>query len=105
MGENSPNQGPILRTFFPGKILGKISRKISPPPQNVGKKEFSAEKSFKELFFQEFPRNFPRKITFGGKNVRKICPWWPGAHPATSEIMYHYNDSGVVGCSVHQSRR
>jgi hypothetical protein len=27
VGENSPNRGPIFRTFFPGKIPRKISRK------------------------------------------------------------------------------
>jgi hypothetical protein len=54
------------------------------PPENVGKKiEFSAEKVLKNRFFQEIPRNFPRKIIFRGKlfsaekNVRKIGPTRP----------------------------
>jgi hypothetical protein len=38
--------------------------------------EFSAEKSFEKSLFQEIPRNFPRKVIFRRKNVRKIGPRW-----------------------------
>jgi hypothetical protein len=34
--------------------------------------EFSAEKSFEKSFFQEIPRNFPRKVIFRGKKCTKI---------------------------------
>jgi hypothetical protein len=36
--------------------------------------EFSAEKSFEKSFFQQIPRNFPRKITFRRKQCTKIRP-------------------------------
>jgi hypothetical protein len=39
--------------------------------------EFSAEKVLNNNFFQKIPRNFPQKITFRGKNVRKIGPKEP----------------------------
>jgi hypothetical protein len=41
----------------------------------LGKNGIFRGKSFEKSFFQEIPRNFPRKITFRGKNVRKIGPW------------------------------
>jgi hypothetical protein len=37
--------GPIFRTFFPGKISGKIPRKIF-PPQMLGKNGIFRGKSF-----------------------------------------------------------
>jgi hypothetical protein len=51
--ENSPNLGPIFRTFFPGKIPWKISRKIL--PQKCWEKiEFSMEKVLKNRFSKKF---------------------------------------------------
>jgi hypothetical protein len=58
--------------------LGKIPRKISPPPpkkKNVGKNGIFRGKSLEKLFFKEIPWNFPRKVIFSGKNIRKIGPW------------------------------
>jgi hypothetical protein len=46
-------QGPIFRTFFPGKIPPKISRKIF-PRKCWEKVEFSAEKVLKNLFSKKF---------------------------------------------------
>jgi hypothetical protein len=57
LGENSPNLGPIFRTFFPGKISGKISGKIPRKifPQNCWEKmEFSAGKVLKNRFSKKF---------------------------------------------------
>jgi hypothetical protein len=39
------------------------------PPKNVGKNGIFRRKSFEKLFFQEIPRNFPRK-----KNYDKLAP-------------------------------
>jgi hypothetical protein len=43
----------------------------------LGKNGIFRGKSFEKSFFQEIPRNFPRKITFRRKNVRKIGPKEP----------------------------
>jgi hypothetical protein len=43
----------------------------------LGKMEFSAEKRFWKIVFPRIPRNFPLKVIFRGKNVRKIDPWSP----------------------------
>jgi hypothetical protein len=50
------NQGPIFRTFFPGKILAKIPRKIF-PQKMFGKNGIFRGKSFEKSFFQEIPWN------------------------------------------------
>jgi hypothetical protein len=47
------DQGPIFRTFFPGKISGKIPRKIF-PQKCWEKMEFSAEKVSKNRFSKKF---------------------------------------------------
>jgi hypothetical protein len=60
------DQGPIFRTFFPGKISGKIPRKIF-PQKMLGKNVIFRGKSFEKSFFKEIPRNFPRKGIFRGK--------------------------------------
>jgi hypothetical protein len=41
----------------------------------LGKNGIFRGKSFEKSFFQEIPRNFPRKVIFRGKNVQKIGPW------------------------------
>jgi hypothetical protein len=61
-------QGPIFRTFFAGKIPGKIPRKIF-PPKMLGKNGIFRGKRFEKSFFQEILRNFPQKVIFRGKNV------------------------------------
>jgi hypothetical protein len=53
-------------------VTSKIPRKISAeniPPKNVGKIAIFRGKSFEKSFFQQILQNFPRKITFRGKNV------------------------------------
>jgi hypothetical protein len=45
--------GPIFRSFFPGKISGKIPRKIF-PQKCWEKTEFSAEKLLKNPFSKKF---------------------------------------------------
>jgi hypothetical protein len=40
----------------------------------LGKIEIFRGESFEKSFSQEIPRNFPRKITFCEKKVRKIDP-------------------------------
>jgi hypothetical protein len=52
--------------FFPGKISGKIPRKIF-PPKMLGKTGIFRGKSFEKSFFQEISRNFLRKVIFCGK--------------------------------------
>jgi hypothetical protein len=59
----------IFRTFFPGKIPRKIFLQ-----KMLEKNGIFRGKSFEKSFFQQIPRNFPRKVTFRGKNVRKIGP-------------------------------
>jgi hypothetical protein len=69
-------QGPIFRTFFTGKISGKIPRKIF-PPKMLGKNGMYRGKSFeKSVFkiFQEIQRNFPRKVIFAEKMYEKLAP-------------------------------
>jgi hypothetical protein len=66
-------QGPIFRTFFPGKILGKIPRKFF-PLKMLGKIGIFRGKSFEKLFPQEIPRKIPRKITFCGNKCTKNWP-------------------------------
>jgi hypothetical protein len=51
LGNELFTQGLIFRTFFQGKILGKFPRKNG----------IFHGKSFEKSFFQEIPRNFPRK--------------------------------------------
>jgi hypothetical protein len=68
-GGGQDDQGPIFHTLFPGKIPRKIF-----PHKCWEKIEFSAEKSFEKLFFQEIPRNFPRKVIFRGKKCTKNWP-------------------------------
>jgi hypothetical protein len=53
--------------FFQGKFRGKFF-----PKKMSGKIAIFRGKSFEKSFFQQIPRNFPRKITFRGKSVRKI---------------------------------
>jgi hypothetical protein len=73
-GSKQGDLGPIFRTFFSGENFGENSAE-NVPPKNVGKKwNFPRKKSFEKSFFQEIPRNFPRKVIFRGKNVRKIGP-------------------------------
>jgi hypothetical protein len=43
----------------------------------LGKIKIFLGKSFEKLFPQQLPPNFPQKITFRGKNVRKIGPKEP----------------------------
>jgi hypothetical protein len=64
---NVTNQGPIFRTFFPGKILWKIPKKIF-PHEMLGKIGIFHKKSFEKSFFPQIPQNFPRKITFYAEN-------------------------------------
>jgi hypothetical protein len=66
--------GPIFRTFFSAENFGENSAENF-PPKNIGKNGIFRGKSFEKSFFQEIPRNFPRKVIFRGKNVRKIGPW------------------------------
>jgi hypothetical protein len=66
------DQGSIFRKNFPGKISGKIPWKFS--PKNVGKNGIFRRKSFEKSFFQEIPRNFPRKVIFRGKKCTKNRP-------------------------------
>jgi hypothetical protein len=69
--------GRFFINFFQGKFHGKFRGKIFPPPQKkkmLGKFAIFRGKSFEKSFFQQIPRNFPRKITFRGKNGRKIDP-------------------------------
>jgi hypothetical protein len=47
------------------------------PQKMLGKNGIFRGKSFEKSFFQEIPRNFPQKVIFRGKNVRKIGPWSP----------------------------
>jgi hypothetical protein len=68
-----PNQGPLFRTFFPGKSLGKIPRNIF-PPKMLGKNGIFRGKSFEKSFFQEILQNFPRKVIFRGKKCTKNQP-------------------------------
>jgi hypothetical protein len=61
--------------FFQGKFQGKFHRKFRGkffPQKMSGKIAIFRGNSFEKSFFQQIPRNFPRKITFRGKNVRKI---------------------------------
>jgi hypothetical protein len=44
-------------------------------PKKGGKNGIFRGKSFEKSFFQEIPWNFPQKVIFRGKNVRKIGPW------------------------------
>jgi hypothetical protein len=60
--------GPILRTFFPGKILGKIPRKIF-PKKCWEKIEFSAEKVLKKLFFSKKFRGIFRGKGFSAEKM------------------------------------
>jgi hypothetical protein len=62
------DQGPIFRTFFPGKIPFF-------PQKMLGKNCNFRGKSFEKSFFQQIPRNFLRKITFRGKKcTKKLAP-------------------------------
>jgi hypothetical protein len=65
--------GLIFRTFFSGENFGENSAENF-PQKMLGKNAIFRGKSLEKLFFQEIPQNFPRKITFRGKNVRKIGP-------------------------------
>jgi hypothetical protein len=60
--------GPIFRTFFSGENLGENSAENF-TPKMLGKNGIFRGKSFEKSFFQEIPRNFPRKVIFRGKNV------------------------------------
>jgi hypothetical protein len=55
-------QGPIFRTFFSRENFGENFAENFPP--KLGKNGIFRGKSFEKLFFQEIPRNFPRKKTY-----------------------------------------
>jgi hypothetical protein len=40
----------------------------------LGKNGIFRGKSFEKSFFQEIPRNFPRKVIFRGKMYEKLAP-------------------------------
>jgi hypothetical protein len=69
-----PDQEPIFRTFFLGKIPRKIPRKIPPPPKKKCWENwiFSAEKVSKNSFSKKFHRIFCGKSLSVEKNVQKI---------------------------------
>jgi hypothetical protein len=56
-------RGAIFCTFSPGKFLGEILRKITPPKKKkmLGQIEFSAENVSKNLFSRKFRRIFRGK--------------------------------------------
>jgi hypothetical protein len=66
------HQGPIFHTVFPGKISGKIPRKIFP-------------QSGKFFSKNRFSKNFPRKVIFRGKICTKNRPQVITKHNITSE--------------------
>jgi hypothetical protein len=66
-------------TFFPGKIPLKIFSK-----KMLRKIALFRGKSVEKSFFQQIPRNFPRKITFRGKKMYEKSA--PGANPTTYEF-------------------
>jgi hypothetical protein len=63
----------IWGRFFVHFFLGKFSGKFS-PTKMLGKIAIFRGKSFEKSFFQQIPRNFPRKITFHGKKCTKNWP-------------------------------
>jgi hypothetical protein len=68
--------------FFKGKFRGKFS-----PNKMLGKIAIFRGKSFGKSFFQQIPRNFMRKITFRGNNVRKIGPEFKKNRPKAQLIL------------------
>jgi hypothetical protein len=60
------DQGPIFRTFSGENSAENLL------PKMVGKNGIFRGKSFEKSFFREIPGNFPLKLIFRGKNVRKI---------------------------------
>jgi hypothetical protein len=98
-----PHLGPIFRTFFPGKISGKIPRKIF-PQKMLGKIIIFRGKSFEKSFFQKIPRNFPRKITFHGKKCTEnrpqlLCVILIAALMATKKYFLQYVHMSKMGKS------
>jgi hypothetical protein len=67
------DQGPIFCTFFSGENFWENSAENF-PQKMLGKIVIFRGKSFEKSFFQEIPRNFPRKITFRGKKCTKNRP-------------------------------
>jgi hypothetical protein len=55
--------GADVSCIFPKEISGKTPQKIY-PKKMLGKNGIFRRKSFEKLFFQEIPRNFPRKVIF-----------------------------------------
>jgi hypothetical protein len=63
--------GPIFRTFFSGENFGENSAENF-PPKMLGKIAIFRGKSFEKSFFQQIPRNFPRKNHFPWKKMYEI---------------------------------
>jgi hypothetical protein len=70
--------GPIFRTFFPGKISGKIPRKKF-TPKNVGKKWNFPWKKFQKIVF---PRNSTEFSAESDFSAEKMYEKLATGHPA-----------------------
>jgi hypothetical protein len=58
----------------------------------LGKNAIFLGKSFEKLFFQEIPRNFPRKVIFRGKKINeKSAPEFVSQRPLAPEFRLRQN--------------